>query len=185
MNKYIPTYLAQTVYDIDFTTLYEQGKRVILFDLDNTLASYEDAIPTEKQLKLNDELRKIGYKIYIVSNNREPRTKLYTTTFRVDSYLVLARKPFKRRIGKFLNKEKINKNEIIMIGDQLLTDICCANKLGVDCYLVHSISRKTEKWYTKINRKREKSILRKIEKNNCELANDIRKIIGNQGDHYE
>ena len=185
MNKYIPTYLAQTVYDIDFVTLYEQGKRVILFDLDNTLASYEEAIPTEKQLELNKYLRKLGYKIYIVSNNREPRTKLYTTTFVVDNYLVLARKPFTRRITKFLKKENINKNGMIMIGDQLLTDICCANKLGVDCYLVHSISRKTEKWYTKINRKREKIVLRKIEKKNEKLANEIRKIIGNQGDHYE
>lgn len=185
MSKHIPTYLAMTVYDIDFNSLYEQGKRVILFDLDNTLASYQDTVPTAKQLELNAKLRNIGYKIYIVSNNRERRTKLYTKTFKVDKYLVLARKPFKRRINRFIEREGIKKEEIIMIGDQLLTDIACANRLNVDCVLVHSISRKTEKWYTKINRLREKYILNAIGKEDKDLANNIRKIIGNKGDHYE
>lgn len=185
MKKYLPTYLAWTVYDIDFASLYEQGKRVILFDLDNTLASYEDTTPTNKQLELNEKLRKIGFKIYIASNNREKRTKLYTNTFKVDSYIVLAKKPFTFKINKFLKKMQINKDELIMIGDQLLTDIACANKLGVDNILVHSISRKTEKWYTKINRKREKYILKKITKKDNKIANEIKKIIGNQGDHYE
>ena len=37
MNHHIPTYLAQSVYDIDYNKLYANGKRVILFDLDNTI----------------------------------------------------------------------------------------------------------------------------------------------------
>ena len=183
--KYIPTATAQTVYDIDFNSLYANGKRVILFDLDNTLASYAEVTPTLSQLKLNDKLRTIGFKIYIASNNKEYRTKTYTEQFKVDDYLVLARKPFTKRISNFLKQNNINKSEMIMIGDQLLTDIACANNLGVDSILVHSISRKTEKWYTKINRKREKMILRKIEKKNPELAAELRRIIGRKSDHNE
>lgn len=185
MNKYLPTYLKWSVYDIDFNSLYEQGKKVILFDLDNTLASYQDVFPTQKQLELNEKLRKIGFKIYIVSNNHENRTKLYTSKFVVDDYLTLARKPFKYRVNKFLKKINTNCGEVVMIGDQLLTDIVCANKIGVDNILVHSISRKTEKWYTKINRKREKLVLNKIARKNKKIADEIKKIIGNQGDHYE
>lgn len=48
-----------------------------------------------------------------------------------------------------------------MIGDQLLTDIVCANKIGVTNILVKSISRKTERWYTRINRLREEKVLKK------------------------
>ena len=44
MNHHIPTYLAQSVYDIDYNKLYANGKRVILFDLDNTLAPYDDCL---------------------------------------------------------------------------------------------------------------------------------------------
>ncbi len=185
MSKYIPTYLAKTVYDIDFNKLYASGKKVILFDLDNTLASYAEVLPTEKQLELNDKLRLIGFKIYIASNNKLYRTKTYTEKFIVDDYLVLARKPFTRKIKAFLKKNNINKEEMIMVGDQLLTDIACANKLKVDSVLVHSISRKTEKWYTKINRKREKMVLKKIEKQDPILANNIRTIIGRKSDHNE
>ena len=59
MDKYIPTNLAMTVYDIDFATLYANGARVILFDLDNTLASYDETTPTKKQLEDNGFNKKI------------------------------------------------------------------------------------------------------------------------------
>ena len=55
MNHHIPTYLAQSVYDIDYNKLYANGKRVILFDLDNTLAPYDDATPTDRS-----EERRVG-----------------------------------------------------------------------------------------------------------------------------
>lgn len=185
MNKYLPTSLAMSVYDIDFVTLYAEGKKVILFDLDNTIASYEDTKPTTKQIALNEMLRKIGYKIYIVSNNHEKRVKEFTNAFYVDGYLVLARKPFTNRINKFIKKNNLIKEEIIMVGDQLLTDIACANKLSVTSILVKSISRKTEKWYTKINRLREKKVIKKLSKIDLNKAKKIQEIIGKGSDSNE
>lgn len=185
MSNFIPKYLANNVYEIDFDKLYSQGKKIILFDLDNTLASYDETTPTNKQLELNKKLRDLGYKIFIISNNHEKRTKIYTTTFIVDDYLILARKPFTRRTKKFLLKNNINKEEVVWIGDQLLTDVSCANKLDIDCVLVKSISRKSEKWYTKINRLREKRVLNKIAKKDLQLANSIKKIIGERDDVNE
>ena len=165
MNHHIPTYLAQSVYDIDYNKLYANGKRVILFDLDNTLAPYDDATPTDKQLELNKKLKEIGFRIYILSNNHQKRTKLYTTKFLVDGYLVLT--------------------NTILIGDQLLTDRKCANKLGLDSVLVKSISRKSEKWYTRINRLREKRVINNIAKVDKEKAIAIAKIIGERNDSNE
>ncbi len=178
MNKYVPKYLAQTIYDIDFNKLYAFGKNIILFDLDNTLASYDVIIPTEKQIELNEKLRIMGFKIYIISNNHEGRTKKYTSSFPVDDYLVLANKPFTKKIKKFLKKNEIDSEKSIWIGDQLLTDISCANKLGIDSILVSSISRKSEKWYTKINRVREKFAIKSIAKIDIEKAIEVKKIIG-------
>lgn len=177
VGKYIPNYLAKSIYDIDYVKLYDNGKRIILFDLDNTLAPYDDVVPTEKQIELNTVLRKLGFKIYIISNNHQNRTKLYTNTFVVDDYLVLAHKPFTYKIKRFLKKKNINYNESIWIGDQLLTDISCANKLEIESVLVSSISRSSEKWYTKMNRKREKKVLKKIAKTNLELSLHIEEII--------
>ncbi len=185
MNKYLPKNLAFSVYDIDFDTLYASGKKVILFDLDNTLASYDNIIPSKEQLKLNERLRKIGYKIYIISNNHQKRVKKFTMSFIVDGYLVHARKPNTGRIAKYIKKNNLNLSEIIFIGDQLLTDISCANRLAIDNILVRSISRKSEKWYTKINRLREKKIIKKIAQEDYDMAQKIIEIIGTRSDHSE
>lgn len=185
MNKYIPTSLAKSVYEIDFVTLYDKGKRVILFDLDNTLATYDDITPTAKQLELNQKLKQIGYQIYIISNNHDKRVKLFTQEFVVDGYLVHARKPFTKKLAAYIDQNKLLKATIILIGDQLVTDIACANKLGLDSILVKSISRSTEKWYTKINRSREKAIIKKITKENPQMADEIKKIIDIRGTDNE
>ena len=176
MNKYLPTFLSMSIYDIDFDTLYAKGKKVILFDLDNTIASYEE---------VNEKLTKMGYKIYIISNNRIKRVKEFVETFKVKDYLTLARKPFTKRVCAFIKKNNLNKDEIVMIGDQLLTDIVCANKIGVTNILVKSISRKTERWYTRINRLREEKVLKKIERIDGKKALEIRNIIGKSSDHSE
>ena len=134
---------------------------------------------------LNKKLKEIGFRIYILSNNHQKRTKLYTTKFLVDGYLVLARKPFVYKIRPFLKKENIEITNTILIGDQLLTDIKCANKLGLDSVLVKSISRKSEKWYTRINRLREKRVINNIAKVDKEKAIAIAKIIGERNDSNE
>ena len=49
--KYIPNYVYKTIYDIDFDTLYASGKRIILSDLDNTIARYDEIEPSIKCIK--------------------------------------------------------------------------------------------------------------------------------------
>jgi predicted HAD superfamily phosphohydrolase YqeG len=50
----------------------------------------------------------------------------------------------------------------LVIGDQLVTDVLGANRLGGYSILVNPIERKTEKWYTRMNRRLERRMLDKI-----------------------
>ena len=52
IKKFIPNYIYETVYDIDFNKIYDSGKRFILFDLDNTLLPYDVPIADEKLREL-------------------------------------------------------------------------------------------------------------------------------------
>ena len=70
-----------------------------------------------------------------------------------------------------------------MIGDQLVTDVLCANNVGVDSILVKSISRESEKFYTVINRLREPLIIKRFAKHNKEYANQILEIIKKEKKH--
>ncbi|MCM1259719.1 MAG: YqeG family HAD IIIA-type phosphatase [Prevotella sp.] len=177
MNKYIPTMLAQNVYNIDFAILYEQGIRNILFDLDNTIATYEQQVATPQHIAFFKQLKTMGLNVYILSNNRKKRVYQFIQGLCVDGALSHAQKPFSRKIANYLRKNALRMEETILIGDQLLTDISCANRLGIKSILVQSISRRTEKWYTRINRQREKKVIQRIEKENSQLANELRKMI--------
>lgn len=177
MNKYIPTMLAQNVYNIDFATLYEEGIRNILFDLDNTIATYEQQIATPEHIAFFQQLKTIGFQVYILSNNRKKRVYRFIQGLSIDGALSHAQKPFSRKIFNYLRKNALHVKETIFIGDQILTDILCANRLGVKSILVQSISRKTEKWYTRINRQREKKVIQRIEKENPKLASELIKMI--------
>ena len=174
--KCIPNYVYKSIYDIDFDTLYESGKRIILSDLDNTIASYDELKPSVDTIKWNEKLRNKGYKIYLVSNNKCLRIKEFSKDFIIDGYLAKAKKPFIKRLNKFLKDNKIKKEEVISIGDQIVTDIIGFNKLGVDSILVKTINQSNQKWYTKINRLREKRIIKKIKKVDYDKYNQIKEL---------
>ena len=45
-------------------------------------------------------------------------------------------KPLKFKLNKFIKKENLKKEEIIIVGDQLLTDIFCSKRLKIRSVLV-------------------------------------------------
>lgn len=181
MRNFCPTFLSESVFDIDYEKLYNLGKRVILFDLDNTLISYFETIPSEELILLGEKLNNMGFITYVFTNNHESRLKDFCDKFPhyKDNYHM--DKPFGFKIRKYLKNENIlNLSSVIMIGDQLVTDIICANRVGVDSILVRSISRESEHLYTRINRKREKGIVKRIAKNNSSYASQIFNIINKE-----
>ena len=173
-EKFIPNEFHDTFFDIDFNELYQKGYRVILTDLDNTLITYEEFVPTDKILNKLDSLRKIGFEIFIISNNHPPRIEKFLEG---TDYLGIgnARKPLISGIRRALklSKREYFLDEIAIIGDQLMTDIYGANRYGAYSILVNPLKRKTEKWYTKLNRKIEVKMLEKIKKKNNEKYNEL------------
>lgn len=176
-NKFIPTDVYKTVFDIPYNELYAQGKKIILFDLDNTLASYDEDVPSQKVLDLREKLKNIGFLVYILSNNNYQRISKFNETFKSDGFTYRLLKPFTKRMKKFLKNnilnEQIKLENVVFIGDQLLTDTSCCNKIGLDIILVDTISRKSQSIFITINRLRERFVLRKIKKINYEIYQKI------------
>ncbi len=173
-KKFIPNEFHDTFFDIDFKDLYQKGYRVILTDLDNTLITYAEFIPTEKIINKLDSIRNLGFEIFIISNNHSPRINAF---LKDTDYLGIgnARKPLSVGFKKILklSKNNYNKEQIIIIGDQLMTDIYGANRFGAYSILVNPLKRKTEKWYTKLNRKIELKMLEKIKNKAFEKYNEL------------
>lgn len=173
INKFIPLMCEKTIFDINYNKLYESGKRYILTDLDNTIIPYDISMPDEKIQKYFEELKKIGFTILIISNNKEARIKNFANAVNVD-YVYSAKKPLKGGFKKAYKKiGKVNKSEIVAIGDQIITDVFGANRFKIDVILVKPIKKKSEKWYTKFNRKLENKVIKIMKKKNPDVYKEI------------
>jgi len=165
IENFIPYDCYKTVYDIDYNKLYEAGTRIILMDIDNTLIPYDVISPDEKLINLIITIKDIGFKIVFISNNHKHRVQPFAQIFASD-YVYSAWKPFKKGYKKALKLTDHNHiDEIIAIGDQVMTDVLGANKVGVKCILVKPLKIVNEKWYTKLNRKIENYIINRLKKN--------------------
>jgi len=173
-KKFIPNEFQKTFFDIDFEGLYKKGYKLILTDLDNTLISYEEYKPNQVILDKLESLKNIGYETVLVSNNIPERINSFVEGTDIIGF-GNARKPLLIGMKKAIRSvdTKVELSEIIFVGDQLMTDIYGANRLGVYSILVNPIKRKTEKWYTKINRKMEAKMLQKIRKKHTKIYSEL------------
>ena len=164
ITNYIPYDCYKTVYDIDYNKLYEEGKRIILMDIDNTLIPYDINSPEQSLIDLINQIINIGFRIVFISNNHKSRVQPFAELFKAD-YVYSAWKPMKKGYKRALKYTKHKHiDEIIAIGDQVMTDVLGANKVGIRCILVKPLKIVNEKWYTKLNRKIENRIIRRLKK---------------------
>ena len=177
-NKFIPSIYKETIFDVDYTKLYENGIRLILTDLDNTLVSYKDDEVNNELMNWIANRKSEGFEIMIISNNSsEERVKEFAKKLDI-LYLSRAMKPLKCGFKKILKKasRKYQPNEIVAIGDQLMTDVFAANRMNYTSILVKAIDRKTEKWTTRFNRILESHVLKRIEKKHPNLYEEYLKV---------
>jgi len=173
-KKFIPNEFHNNFFDIDFKKLYDNGLRLILTDLDNTLISYEDDKPTKKILEKFEELNKMGFEVLVISNNVPSRINefLKGTNYKGVGN---ARKPLLIGLRKALRlaDKQYSHKETIIVGDQLMTDVFCANRFHSYSILVNPLKKKTEKWYTKMNRKTERKMILKIKNKYNDRYNEL------------
>ncbi len=172
MDLFIPDIYQKSIYDINYNKLKKQGIKCLLFDLDNTLIPVNVYIPTKKVKELFSRLEK-DFKIIIISNSGKKRLIPFKEGLNVD-VAYSSHKPFKKKYLKIMDIYNFKYHEIAAIGDQLLTDIFGANRIGITSILINPIGD-YEKACTKINRFLESFIYRKLK----------RKGLFQKGDYYE
>ena len=155
-DNFIPDIFEKTVYDINFIKYYNEGFRGIIFDIDNTLVLHNEPC-TENCKNLIKDLKKIGFKIIILSNNNYERTKNFVKALDIP-FINDAKKPRIDNYIKAINVLKENKKNCLFVGDQLFTDIYGAKKAKIKCILVKPLGKEIY-LHIKIKRVIEKIIL--------------------------
>lgn len=160
--KLQPTWYSKDIYSVDLEKLQENNIKYIFSDLDNTLVGYDVAIPNEKVFDLLNNLKKYNLELILISNNNFKRLSKFCNSSCI-RFISGARKPGCKKINQFLINNSINKDECVLIGDQLLTDMWCANKANIKCILVEPLQKKESK-FTFFNRRMDRIIRKRYAK---------------------
>lgn len=138
--RLFPDDYIDSIYDIDFKALYEEGYRALLFDVDNTLVPH--GAPANRRAKrFFAYLRKCGIRSMALSNNRELRVKSFCDETGADGYIYLAGKPSPRSYREAMQRLQVTAEETIFVGDQLFTDVWGAANAGVRSVLVRPVRK--------------------------------------------
>ena len=139
---FYPDWDENSTYEIDFKGLYEKGYRGVIFDVDNTLVPH-GAPADEKAIAFFADLRKLGYRTMLLSNNKEPRVKGFADSVGSD-YIYKANKPSRAGYEKAMERMGTVKETTLFVGDQLFTDVWGAKRTGLLSCLVKPIHPKEE-----------------------------------------
>ncbi|MCI8327860.1 MAG: YqeG family HAD IIIA-type phosphatase [Lachnospiraceae bacterium] len=141
-QKFYPGEYVDSAYGIDFEQLYREGYRGVIFDIDNTLVPH-GAPADERAKKFFIHLKKLGFSCCLLSNNREPRVKMFNDEVKVQ-YIFKAGKPKRSGYERAMSLMGTDRKITLFVGDQIFTDVYGANRAGLRTILVKPIHPKEE-----------------------------------------
>lgn len=162
LRIFLPNDYVKSVYDITPEFLKERKVKGIITDLDNTLVEWDRPLATPELVNWFKQMRDAGIQIVIVSNNNEKRVHEFASPINIP-FVYKAQKPLGKSYKKALSILNLKKNETVVVGDQLMTDILGGNKSGFHTILVVPVVQ-TDSKVTRFNRMIERKILKVFNK---------------------
>lgn len=156
MAIFKPTMYRKNIFEIDYQKLKKMGITCLIFDLDNTLGKIEEEKCSVRVKKLLKRLQK-DFLILISSNNTSGRLKPYLAELGIEG-MSMAFKPLTKNLKRIRRKYGLKKDEMVMIGDQIITDIFSGNRFKIMTILVEPLGENDLK-VTYFNRKIENKII--------------------------
>lgn len=142
LENFYPDEYLDSAYQIEFDRLYQEGYRGVIFDVDNTLVPH-GAPADGRARKLFAHLKELGYQCCLLSNNKEPRVKLFNDAVQVQ-YIFKAGKPKVSGYRKAMELMGTEEGNTLFVGDQIFTDVYGANRAGIRTILTKPIHPKEE-----------------------------------------
>lgn len=148
-----PTIALHHVTDISLPLLRQLGTDAILLDVDNTLAPPTSQIPYEGVQEWIDTIKAGGIRIIICSNNYQKRIRPFADSVGLDC-VAMSFKPFPFGFIRAKRKLKEKPQSVLVVGDQIYTDVLGANLAGMKSILL--LPRSEEHgWSIKLRRRLE------------------------------
>lgn len=145
-----PTWMVRSIYSITPEQLQKNNVKAVLTDLDNTLIAWNNPEATQESIQWIEMMKEADIPVLIVSNNSDERVKPVAELLGLD-YIPRSLKPSRRAYRLAQEKLGLPTEQLLMVGDQVITDVLGANRFGVRNVLVKPLLE-SDAWNTKFNR---------------------------------
>lgn len=160
MGLLTPTVAMEKVTDITPELLGQLEIDAILLDVDNTLAPPTDTTPYEGVQQWIDEIKAAGFAVVICSNNFNSRIRPFSDSIGLDC-VSMSLKPFPFGFNRAKRKLKEKPKSVVVVGDQIYTDVLGANLAGMKSILLMPQSEE-HGFSIHIRRSMEKGVRKKL-----------------------
>jgi len=127
----VPQYSFRELTDIAPEFLKRLGVRLLMLDLDNTVAAYSEHSPSSGVALWVADIKGHDIKMVIVSNSvRVGRVEEFAKVLQID-FIKGAAKPSPKCVTQIMKESGFNPDETALVGDQIFTDTLAANRAGV------------------------------------------------------
>jgi uncharacterized protein len=155
-----PHAFAPRITQIDVHALRARGIRGVIIDLDNTLVGFRTLAPLEEDAAWVDAARAAGVQVAMLTNNGTPWAARVAQDLGVPC-IPNARKPLPHGFRRALAILELPRDQVVVIGDQLFTDVLGARLAGLEVILVEPLVRR-DPWNTRPLRWIERFMLRGV-----------------------
>jgi HAD superfamily phosphatase (TIGR01668 family) len=160
-NWFLPDHYVHSCLEVEPEKLKEHGVRLCILDIDNTLVPSDSEEVGEEEIRYVQDLKDAGIIPVAISNNMAGRTLRISKALNTDC-IFFALKPLRPGLYRALKRYQVSPQECVIVGDQLITDICGGNRMGIFTILVDP--KGNDNIFGKISRRAEKLILKYYKK---------------------
>ncbi len=150
-----------TFDEVPLVDFYRAGFRLVLLDIDNTLMVHGQSGGNDQAKEKLQQVRRAGLQPILLSNAKRARAAGVAKD--LDCPVIgMAMKPSPKGIYEALEQTGVKKDETLLIGDQIFTDVWAGRRAGIKTILVKPISLEHEPLQIRLKRKAENYLLRKF-----------------------
>ncbi len=130
-----PTFWLKSVLQINADFLEKNHVKALVLDMDNTLSMHGNPAAEEGVTEWLDEMRALGIKMRVVSNNTNKRVAPLAAMLGLE-FTANGAKPLTFGITRAMKAMGAGREETLVVGDQIFTDVMAGNLKGVRTVLV-------------------------------------------------
>jgi HAD superfamily phosphatase (TIGR01668 family) len=142
----VPDYIFRDYSSVTPEFLKSIGVKLVICDIDNTIAPYEVAVPDAQIEAWFTSMKDAGITFVFVSNNHAERAELFNQSLGLKVYAD-AKKPLTKALTQALSDAGLSPKDGASLGDQIFTDVLAGQFRGLQTILVPPIKDKTNLFF--------------------------------------